>query len=448
MTTTKGEAHALAARVAKVPGWKVSKPRSLSGAYKITPPNGNEVVQVHLTPSDPNWMSVVMRALNRAGFEADEAKAREAADKLKARELESQRAAAEKKAAELAAHATAIQKARGPYAMPETVPWDWFATHHPAPWFRWVLITPELAARMVDKECGLNTDNRPLRPKTVAHYKAVILSGQWHLTHQGMAIDQRGVLQDGQHRLHAIAESGVTVPAAFFVGMPPENFKAIDEGLLRRAADLIAKDGGSYSALSASVMRLVDAYDSADPRRAYHAKYTNESVYDLFQLDADNMRESVRFGSSHYKKPKMNATGLAAAHYMLRKINGAENVYVEAFFNGLITGVKGDTRMILDDEDPRQKLRELFINWREKGRRINALDNAALIVQTWNYVVLNERPRFIRFADNMEIPRPLACADNGLNASQCPQALTLEVLALHRWRDSFNRKERVEAMAG
>jgi len=422
MGTRRQEAHELAARVKRVPSWKVTTPRSMSGAYKCTSPNG-EVVQIHLSPSDTNFAEHVLRDLTSLGFLDDEAKWIEQRDREKAAQLEMQRKQAAARGAKLAAESASLQRAKGPYAAPEEVAYEWFAEKHPAPWVRWVIVTPELAARLLEHH---NTDNRTLRPGTVNHYKAVILSGQWHLTHQGMAMDQRGIVQDGQHRLAAIRDSGVPCPVAFFVGMPIENFKAIDEGLLRRAADLIGKDGTQYAALSASIMKLIDAFDATEPRRVYHQKMTNESVYDMVQLDAENIRDSVRYGSSHYKKCKMNATGLGGAHYLIRKHNGRDNVYVEAFFYGLSHGIKGDTRIVLDDDDPRTKLRELFTNWREKGKRINALDNCALIVMTWNFVVSNHRPRFMRLADNMEIPKISKCAPEGKYASAVPEALMLE----------------------
>lgn len=417
------EAHAIAARVKRVPGWKATQVRSLSGAYKVTAPNG-KVIQIHNTASDNNWHHSVWRAINAEGFEADEQRWKEAEERDKKARNDRARAEAERKAQDIARRAALLQKVRGPYAQPEEVPLSWFIEPHPAPWHRWVLMSPELAGELME---SINTDNRQRRKHTVEHYRNVILSGQWHLTHQGMAIDQRGILQDGQHRLAAIRESGVTVPVSFYVGMPTENFKAIDEGLLRRAADLVGKAGESYAAMTAAMVKLIDAYDSTDPRKAYHTKKTNETVWDLLKLDEENIRSAVRFGSSNYKKPKLNGTGMAGAYYLIRKKNGPDNPYVEAFFSGLINGFKGESRVMLDDDDPRTRLRELMINFRDKGKRVNALDCCALIIMAWNFTVQDHRPRFLRLADNMELPPPDKCATEGRWASACPSVLVGEI---------------------
>ena len=441
MATRMGDAHEIAARARKLPSWTVTKPRSLSGGYKIKAPDGH-VVQVHLTSSDVNAMRHVLAELNAHGLEEQEAQweAKRKADN--AAELARQQKAANDRAAMLVKQSQSIRSAAGPYAAPEYVEKEWFTTKHPRPWFRWVIMTPDLATFLLDNH---NTDNRPHKPKTVEHYRKVILSGQWHLTHQGMAMDTRAVVQDGQHRMMAIRESGVECPVAFFAGMPQENFKAIDEGLLRKAADLFGKDGEVNVTLTQAVVKLVGAFrDPVSVRTAYHTKQTNESMYDAFQEDALSLRTSVRFGSSMYKKAKMNATAVAAAHYLIRRQNGNDNPYVEAFFNGLMTGFKAGTRRALDEDDPRQKLRNYVENIREsKNKRLNALDNLCLILIAWNHVTDNNRPQNVRWTESMDIPGVQQCSPNGRYASAIPTALSGEIE--HAQRMIADTEDRVAA---
>src|SRR5438046_2404287 len=49
-----------------------------------------------------------------------------------------------------------------------------------------------------------NTANRPLSRSTVRGFADAMRSGEWLVTHQGVAFDTDGVLVDGQHRLAAI----------------------------------------------------------------------------------------------------------------------------------------------------------------------------------------------------------------------------------------------------
>lgn len=53
--------------------------------------------------------------------------------------------------------------------------------------------------------------NRVISPGTVASLAQDMRSGNWKVTHQGICFDGEGRLIDGQHRLQAVVESGVTV---------------------------------------------------------------------------------------------------------------------------------------------------------------------------------------------------------------------------------------------
>lgn len=335
-----------------------------------------------------------------------------------------------KTTAKKTADEAALARAAGPYLTePETVEIGWYTTKHPRPWMRWVKMNPVIAQLLLDE---YNGDNRPLRPRTVEHYKNIILSGQWHLTHQGAAMDTRGLLQDGQHRLQAIVEAGdhlgdLEVGMAFTVGMPEENFKAIDEGLLRSAADLFAKDGVTYGNQIQSMIRLIRAFEDVNPRRMFRLKATNEFIYDTFYGNEEELTMAARFGQTNYRKAYLTPGALGAAYYLLRKKNGPDNKYVEAFFEGLLTGRKAGTRLALDDLDPRAVTRQYFQNLKLNKKRFTGIEALAIIVMAWNNVVNGYRPRFVRFTDDQDIPRITICADRGPNASVCPEILYGEV---------------------
>lgn len=99
-----------------------------------------------------------------------------------------------------------------------------------------VNMTPDLARQLLTQ----NKRNRPLSTPHVVALAKKMKAGEWVLTHQGIAIDSDGVLQDGQHRLSAVIMANVTVPMMMMTGMPPENFDAIDvDGRPRSVADLL-----------------------------------------------------------------------------------------------------------------------------------------------------------------------------------------------------------------
>jgi len=68
-------------------------------------------------------------------------------------------------------------------------------------------ISPELAARILKGNIG----NRTVRKGVIDRYGKMMTDGDWKLTHQGILLDRRERLIDGQTRLMAIVKSGVTV---------------------------------------------------------------------------------------------------------------------------------------------------------------------------------------------------------------------------------------------
>ena len=92
-----------------------------------------------------------------------------------------------------------------------------------------VYVTPELAKKWLTMA---NNFNRPIKQAVVDMYVRQIKSGLWRRTHQGIAFDANGILIDGQHRLMAIVNSGVTVPMPMLIFMdePKENYEFIDCG--------------------------------------------------------------------------------------------------------------------------------------------------------------------------------------------------------------------------
>lgn len=98
-------------------------------------------------------------------------------------------------------------------------------------------ITPALAQAYLEK----NKSNRSLRESHVQRLVSDMKEGRWQLTHQGIAFNNAGDLVDGQHRLHAVINSGACVE--MFVARGVEADSAIgllvDVGAARSAADVL-----------------------------------------------------------------------------------------------------------------------------------------------------------------------------------------------------------------
>lgn len=428
-TTRQRETTELIKRIKRA-GWRVQE--STDGWMVFPADKSHSPVSVHKTPSSIRTIKHLQAQLKRRGLELSEARMAEIKNKTRTTALSRARTAPAFQAADVDTPTGPIMaqpQVVNPYQEPEDVHITWYAQKHPLPWMRWVWMTGEIAGYLLDNH---NQDNRPLRGQRVDHYESIILSGQWHRTHQGMAMDTRGILQDGQHRLQALRNASakvpnLRVPVAFFVGMADENFKAIDEGLLRTAGQLFAKDEEKNAGNIQTCVRLGMAFMDQNPRRLMRQRFTNERIYDFFNEDAQELRDASDFGVANAKKCWATPGSVAAARYALRKKNGVDNAFVAAYLEGLVTGFKAGTRIGLDETDPRAVVRDHFQQIKMKGKRMPGIEMMSIIVIGWNNIVSGHRPRYMKFDDQSPIPRITVCADSGPNASACPEMLYGEV---------------------
>ena len=99
-----------------------------------------------------------------------------------------------------------------------------------------VTITPHLANSMLEFQ---NSNNRNLNKNAVEKYAKIMRSGNWELTPQGLVIDYNtDRLVDGQHRLAAIRQTGVTLDMYVTYIDNPNTFKYLDQGRNRDFSDL------------------------------------------------------------------------------------------------------------------------------------------------------------------------------------------------------------------
>lgn len=96
-------------------------------------------------------------------------------------------------------------------------------------------ITPSIAKLWLQR----NINNyRKVNKSHVHNLKRELTGGVWMATSQGIGFDTHGVLVDGQNRLTAIVESGVTVPNQLVVfNLPHDSKYKIDMGRKRTLSD-------------------------------------------------------------------------------------------------------------------------------------------------------------------------------------------------------------------
>ena len=119
-----------------------------------------------------------------------------------------------------------------------------------------MLIAPDQALEWLEKT---NTNNRKVSQKHVDRLARDMTEGKWVLTHSGIAFGPDGTLLDGQHRLWAIVESGVSVAMFVWRNVEPEAMMTIDCGKTRSMADIlnIAGENGDVSKNDLAALRAM-----------------------------------------------------------------------------------------------------------------------------------------------------------------------------------------------
>jgi len=113
-------------------------------------------------------------------------------------------------------------------------------------------ITQRMALAML----SLNISNRRVGRSWVQRLKGIIEDGRFKLTHQAGAFDTNGYLRDGQHRLLAVAETGIAIDMPFAFGVSPHAFPAMDVGVRRRGAQFLELEGVKNANLVQAFVRL------------------------------------------------------------------------------------------------------------------------------------------------------------------------------------------------
>ena len=156
----------------------------------------------------------------------------------------------------------------------------------------YVEITPELAAALLSH----NDSNRNLRSTKVREMVNDMKQGNFTCSHQGIAFYEDGSLADGQHRLHAVVSSGITVVLQVTLGIDRKSASYIDMGTKRTESDVwrIADSNLGWVNTRASAMVNVVQVEfsglhliTSSDKREYLAKYEKSFQFAMAKYSAN-----------------------------------------------------------------------------------------------------------------------------------------------------------------
>ena len=242
-----------------------------------------------------------------------------------------------------------------------------------------VLITPEMAIEMINRG---KTIQRSMKPNSIKAFVGFMQNNDWKYPNgQCLIFNSDGILCDGQNRLQAVIDSGISRRFDICYGIPQENVDTIDSGVSRTPKDLIVmkyKEIGlpiKYAAGSASALKYIVSWENGNIYGcgagvvSMHVKSAESRHRNIFK--------SVKFIGT--RNPWANKSVCIALHYLLSR-DLSKKQKVDEFFNQFIDrthlGKKDPAMILLNRLEPQTKNSKI-------AKRPQ--DHIAWILRTWEH---------------------------------------------------------------
>ena len=147
-------------------------------------------------------------------------------------------------------------------------------------------VTPEWAEETLKKNIG----NRPLNIQHVDKLAKEMTKGRWKVNGDTICLNGSRVI-DGQHRLHAVMQSGITIETLVVEGLSSDVFDTKDVGKRRSAGDTLGVAGEQNACRLAAALILIDKYFTGRVEKS--VSYSNTEMEELL-LKYPESRQSIQ----------------------------------------------------------------------------------------------------------------------------------------------------------
>lgn len=238
-----------------------------------------------------------------------------------------------------------------------------------------------------------NVANRPLSRKKWGQYAEAMAAGQWKLNGDCIRFNGNGDLIDGQHRLTACFESGITIETYVVRGLDHSAFDTIDQGKLRTISDIFARQGRSHYTTLAACVRWLHVYDNGNfvrnkplrPDEANEIVERNPSIHDAVHA------------ACSVKKEKLIAPGMLA--FLILECGRKAADESLKFWTSVMTGdgcERGTSSRLL---------RSRLIQDLGSKAKLPAGEKLAIAMKAWNAHRAGTQIRCLKWASDESFPR-------------------------------------------
>lgn len=247
------------------------------------------------------------------------------------------------------------------------------------------IVTPEAASKYLES----NSINRPVSPQTVKKYINELESGGWKVNGDTIRFDTAGRLLDGQHRLQAIAQSGIPQQCILVKGLDSSAFDTIDIGRKRTGADTLAILKIPYYSTVSAALNIVNFY--LQGRLENSTRITSNADMARLAQEHPEIPQSAAFVSGTHGKALFAPAWMAAFHYLASRFDPAE---ADRFCQDLKSGRD------IPSTDPVFHMRERLVKDGMSQAKLSKVFLFALMIKAWNMRRTETPCRVLRFADS------------------------------------------------
>lgn len=242
--------------------------------------------------------------------------------------------------------------------------------------FNVVEITPDMAQKWL----ATMAPNRNPAVGRIRQYAEEMREGRWDLNGESIKLTSDGVVFDGQHRLMAIVESGVTVKSAVFFGDKPSTLFTVDVGRARHFSDILHMSGEANATALASGINYLwhwNNYKHFGKKGGRDERATHTELLDLFRKN-EGIRDAVSKVSSGggSGNHRLFSRGLGIALYHI--FAAIDPTDADEFFVQVNKGAN------LSENSPLFRLRSRLLDHINGSMRLTPNEMAALIIKAWN----------------------------------------------------------------
>lgn len=258
-----------------------------------------------------------------------------------------------------------------------------------------VEITPTLAEKWLNQ----NTHNRRVRDNAVHGYARDMAAGNWAENGESIKFAKDGTLLDGQHRLHAIVQSSVTLRMLVVTGLETIAQETMDDGRKRSVADALTLRGEHNAAQLAAITRRALMWKQGVYRNVGNRPPTNTETLGFLAAHPE-LRESTSVSVSLRKAVALPASVVGLTHWLFSAIDKED---ADWFFERLGTGAN------LEQYHPVWTLRKRAAEIDKEQGRVPEDMLLAFVIKAWNAFREGQPIRILRFTPG------------GANAEKFPQ---------------------------